>query len=481
MGKTFPIPALLLFSPLLLGLGCNNFEIPLRENRENTQPADELRIHIDRSLILDTEPLPLYAEGARGVVTWRADPALECRFEPGSGDRVLFFPPDLAGERVFRVIAEDEAKNSASVSITVVDEGQPPGPSDLLINEIAWAGTLTSAYDEYVELVNTTERPFYLHNWYIDNAAGKDIPILFSGRIEGQSCFVIANYGEGSEKSALECAVQFSDASISLSNSAFGPFALRNGEGALMDSVGDGGDHRLGINTPETRSSLSRYSWARSTRWTPEHWYTEGVSINLCDGTLGTPGAANSDVPFGGGSPVENAEAVLTEYAVDPDDDIGEDWAEVFIVKSGSMKNFVLTDLDGEDSPITRGVDMPVMKGEYYLVVWHTYEEGYDFETRGYLMEGNRIHIPDNPPTGTKDQIVLTCEGIFMDGLCYYTEGSDPFDNDESKMRGYGWEGEPILGKHAARALHGEGGYAPELSAACWDRTARSTPGAPND
>jgi hypothetical protein len=480
MGIQNLMPLALLYFSFLLADGCNNFEIPIRENRENAQPKIELRILFDRSLILDTEPLPLFTEGAIGVVTWHTDPPLECRFEPGSGNQVLFFPPDLDGESVVVIIAEDEDHNSASASITVVDEGQPPGPGDLLINEIAWAGTLTSAYDEYVELVNTTDRPFYLYNWSIDNAAGREIPVVFSGRIEGQSCFVIANYGEGSEKSALECTIQVSDASLSLSNSAFGPFSLRNSGGSLMDSVGDGEEHLLGINTPETRSSLSRYSWARSTLWTPEHWYTESISINLRDGTLGSPGAANSDVPYGSGSSSEDAEALLTEFAIDPHDDIGEDWAELFIVKSGSMKNFMLTDLDGEDSPITRGEDVAVVKGEYYLVIWHTYEESYDFDIRGYLIEGNRILIPDNPPTGTKDQIVLICSGLFMDGLCYYTEGSDFFDNDESRMRTYGWEGDPVEGKHAARTPCGEGGYSPELSAEYWDCNARPTPGAPN-
>jgi hypothetical protein len=483
MRTKLPLPALLLLLCLFLlsGPGCNNFEIPVRAGGGREQPEGELKIRCERAAILDTEPLTMEAENARGLVTWEADTSLECRFEPPSGDRVLFFPPDLTGSQEIAVIARDEGDAHASIRITVVDEGLPPEPGDLLINEVGWAGTLTSAYDEYLELINTAERPFYLFGWRIENAAGTGKPVVFSGRIEAKSWFVIANYDQGAEKSALECPVQVSDASLSLSNSCFGPFALRNDRGELMDRVGDGNDHLYGINSSDTRSSLSRYSWANSTRWTPEHWYTESVSVNLCDGTLGTPGAPNSDIPVGGGQGGENARGILTEYAIDPDDEIGEDWAEIFIMESGSLMSFVLTDLDGEDAPITCGQDISAVEGEYYVVVWHDYDEGYDFEAGGYLIEGNRIYIPDHPPAGTKDQIVLLCAGRFMDGLCYYTEGNSLYDDDEPRMREYGWTGDPVQGKHAARLSQEDGSFLSHPAAESWDANAQYTPGAPND
>jgi hypothetical protein len=130
---------------------------------------------------------------------------------------------------------------------------------------------------------------------------------------------------------------------------------------------------------------------------------------------------------------------------------------------------------------MTCGEDISADAGEYYLVVWHDYDEGYDFEDRGYLIEGNRIYIPDNPPAGTKDQIVLLCAGQFMDGLCYYSEGSPFFDDDEPRMREYGWTGDPIPGKHAARLPQGDGGFLSPQAAESWDTNAQQTPGAPND
>ena len=364
--------------------------------------------------------------------------------------------------------------------IHLIDAGDPPSLGDILINEIAWAGTLTSAYDEYIEIINQTDRPFYLNNWQIENAAGSGTPLTFSGKIDSGAVFLIANYGEGSEKTAISSSVQFAAASLSIPNSMFGPFVLTDGEGTIMDSVGDGGSPAFGINTPEIRSSVSRYTWSTTIQWSADSWYTEGQSVNLIDDTLGTPGAPNSDVPFHTGPDEGDALAILTEYAVDPTDNIGEDWAEIHITREGSIQNFILTDLDGQDGSITFGQDIQAAEGDYFLIIWHDYEDGYDFEANGYIIDENLIYIPDNPPTGTKDQIVLLCADHFLDGLCYHTEENDLFDNDEQLMRDYGWIGDPVLGKYAAKRYAEADQYENTMAATSWDIEADPTPGAAN-
>ena len=460
--------------------GCNNIETPVREKNENLGQNGELVIQCDHLDILDTEPLLLSVEGGTDDISWRVEPDTHGSFTPETGESVLFIPADISDEATVTIYAEDTEGNKGQLTLHLVDEGAPPSIGDILINEIAWAGTLSSAYDEYIEIVNRTDRTFYLNNWHIENGAGSGTPLPFSGKIEPASVFLIANYVEGSEKTAISCSIQFTAASLSISNSTFGPFVLTTGEGSIMDSVGDGGDYALGLNTPETRSSISRYTWSTTTQWSADSWYTESQSINLMDGTLGTPGAANSDEPFHAGPGEDDALAILTEYAVDPNDDIGEDWAEIHITRSGSMVNFVLTDLDGEDEPITFGLDVKAVAGDYFLVVWHDYDEGYDFETNGYIIDENTIYIPDNPPTGTKDQIVLLCAGFFLDGLCYYTEGNDFFDNDEQSMRDYGWTGDPVLGKYGSKRYVEENQYDNSLAASSWDTGAGATPGAAN-
>jgi hypothetical protein len=460
--------------------GCSNIETPVREGTEGLQETGELVIQCDHTEILDTEPLLLFLEGGTGDVFWCVQPENHGSFSPDTGEVVLFTPADISEDCSVTVTAEDSEGSRGQLTLYLVDEGAPPSSGEVLINEIAWAGTVSSAYDEYIELVNKSDRPFYLNNWYIENAAGMGTPLSFSGRIDPASLFIIANYAEGSEKTALSCPVQVATASLSISNSTFGPFVLNDAEGSIMDSVGDGGSHTLGINTPETRSPISRYTWSDATQWSQDSWYTESQSVNLTDGTLGTPGAPNSDKPFYTGPGEDDALAILTEYAVDPTDDIDEDWVEIHITRSGSMQNFVITDLDGQDESITHGVDIQAEAGDYWLIVWHDYPDDYDIEAQGYIIGENLIYIPENPPTGTKDQIVLLCSAHFLDGLCYYTEGNDPFDNDEQLMRDYGWTGDPVLGKYGAKRYAEGSLYDNTLAAESWNVGADPSPGAAN-
>ena len=46
----------------------------------------------------------------------------------------------------------------------------PPGPGDVVINEIAWMGTSHDSYDEWIELYNTTLLPVDIVNWSIYGA-----------------------------------------------------------------------------------------------------------------------------------------------------------------------------------------------------------------------------------------------------------------------------------------------------------------------
>jgi hypothetical protein len=102
-------------------------------------------------------------------------------------------------------------------------------------------------------------------------------------------------------------------------------------------------------------------------------------------------------------------------------------------------------------------------------VIWST----------AHHREENRFYIPDVNPTGTKDELVLLCETTFLDGLCYYSTDEPQFD-DLEEMRGYGWTGNPISGKYAARKRDEGGHYLGGLCAEIWNLEADPTPGAPN-
>jgi len=330
-----------------------------------------------------------------------------------------------------------------------------------------------------MELINKTDRPFYLGDWIVENGGGSGVRLGIYGRIEAEGVFLVTNYEYESGQSAITVRPDMSDARLSLVNSACGPFILKDRNETVMDTVGDGGGYRFGANEEGMRASMARYTNAYETSWDSEEWYTESLSVNLRDSTLGTPGEHNSDTPWGTGSVDDSACALITEYYIDPPEGPGMDWAELYITRGGSISPFTATDLDGEDSPITNGEEIIVQAGDYLLVVWHGGKDPY--ESGEFSREdGNTFYIPDTTPTGTKDQVVLLSGDLFVDGLAYTSvQELWDYDSDRDYMLGAGWSGDPIRAKHASRIKNG-GEYAEELCAGSWDTAAAATPGAEN-
>ena len=458
----------------LLFYGCTRVENPTRDTSEGVvAPTEPLTVFPDRNETLDTQPVAVEARGGRGEILWSTAPPYEHSVLPETGRRVLFSPPDLAHDGKITLIAADETRNTARAEISVADQGGPPLPGEVLINEIGWAGTLMSASDEYIELVNRSARALYLDGWTIENGAGSGVSLVFSTRIEAGSPLLVANYGTGSEKSAVLARVDCADSKLSISNDAFGPFILKDRGGTVFDRVGDGEKYPHGLNTKEVKSSMARYTHSSSQVWDPASWYTEGASLNLRDSTLGTPGARNSDLPYstgggGGAGSLDSTRAIISEYFIDAHDGVGEDWAEFYVTKGGSVKTFVLTDLDGDDSPITGGSEISVEEGETILVVWA--------DAPG--QTGATYFIADSNPTGTKDELVLLCGGSFLDGVCYSADGLPP--DDFATLQEFGWKGDPVRSKHAARVTDESGTYSAVLGAEAWTSTAQPTPGERN-
>jgi len=469
MRIAFLIIVIFALSFFLNGSGCTKIETPVRSSSDDTGMED-LSILPEKYEILDTEPVRIEAQGGIGIIEWKTEPLFENTFYPETGNPVLFTPPDLSVDTVITINAVDEMNNSAYADISVIDEGLPPEPGDILINEIAWSGTLTSASDEYIELINKTDRVFYLDNWIIENEAGTGTRFLFYGKINPGLLFLISNYDQGSEKTAITSGIDYADLGLAIPNSKPGPFVLKTYDGIVFDTVGDGVEYLYGINSSELRSSMSRYTFSSSTEWDPDSWYTESVSVNLLDETLGTPGAENSNIPYNTGLSEDDAAAIITEYFIDVNEDIIEDWVELYITKSGNIKNFIVTDLDGtSDASITNGYDVYVTEGNYILVIWSI----------SYLYDENLFYIPDVNPTGTNDELVLLCSGVFLDGLCYTSDGNKP-DDFEDLVNKYGWIGDPITGKHASKKIDENEDYINDLEAASWNTAAEPTPGEVN-
>ncbi len=441
--------------------GCTKIDIPVKE-----EDAEELQIKAEYMEILDTQPLIVSVANSKLDIVWNSKIESDINssgyFTPTNGNRVVYVPPDIEENCSVRIVATefDKLQNNtreAYIDIKVMDEGRPPEAGDILLNEIAWAGTLKSSYDEYVELVNRTNRTFYLNNWSIKNAAGSGKSLVFSGLIKPKGVFLITNYVD-SDKSSIVRNPDYSVSAVAFSNSKFGPFILMDDEGNIFDTVGDGRDYIYGINTKDTRASMARYTQSTTYDWDESSWYTEGRSINFSDETFGTPGEINSNVSYGSAEIEGSAEGMITEFYIDAKDEIGEDWVEILITRSGNIKNFMITDLDGDDSLITNGDSVELEKGSYILVVW-----GDEFN-----MDDNVFTVPDTNPTGTKDELVLLNSGRFMDALCYYSTDDVQFD-DEEKIKEYGWEGDPVKSKYGSRRMMSDGNYDPSLSSGAWD------------
>lgn len=469
------LTTILIFSLFINGSGCNKVATPVKEETEGEgengdETPDVIQIVADKNEILDTEPLLFEAQGGSGLITWFTEPPFENCFSSLTDTSVLFKPPDVSQNMVITIKAIDEKGVSGQAAISIIDEGNPPQVGEILINEIAWAGTLKSSYDEYIELINRTDRSFYLNSWVVENAAGTGIPLTFSGKILGSSLFLITNYAQDGEQTAIICPVSFVSPDLSLKNDQFGPYILKNQTGTVFDTVGDGGkSYPYGLNDQDIKSSLCRYTYSNSTVWDSNSWYTECVSINFKDGTLGTPGAPNSDSPYNTGATEDDALAIITEYFIDANDQIGEDWVELCITKSGNIKNFTLTDLDGTDPSITNGIDVYLSEGDYVILIWST----------SYIQDGNQFYIPDTNPTGTKDELVLLCDTHFLDGLCYTSDGLNP-DDYNRLVDEYGWQGLPINGKHASKRIDENANYINDREASSWDTEKGPTPGKVN-
>lgn len=69
-------------------------------------------------------------------------------FQPETGPEVLFVPPNIDSGLIITINAKDEDSRVTQTSMRIIDKGIPPQPGEILINELAWGGTLKSSYDE---------------------------------------------------------------------------------------------------------------------------------------------------------------------------------------------------------------------------------------------------------------------------------------------------------------------------------------------
>jgi hypothetical protein len=159
----------------------------------------------------------------------------------------------------------------------------------IVIQEVAWAGSSRSNADEWIELANLGSATASVAGWSVRGAgtSGRDIPIPDGAEIPPYGTYLIANYAEDHENSALEARVALATSTVSISNSALG-LELRNADGLAVDRAGDGTAPFAGSSDP--RASMIRISDTNGDyeqSWTAATT-SRGFKAGAAD--LGTPG-----------------------------------------------------------------------------------------------------------------------------------------------------------------------------------------------
>lgn len=175
---------------------------------------------------------------------------------------------------------------------------------DIVINEVAWGGSILSAADEWIELRNTRDFPISLAAWGIGAAGSGSTSLPISGTIPANGLFLISNYATTHANAAISNLLTSDLVTTALSLADAGEhLVLTDQVGKLIDETPlphpgwPAGVHD--IVTP-LYQSMER-DLLPGDGSDPDNWHT--CSGPVCDSTLywdvqassyGTPGYPNS-------------------------------------------------------------------------------------------------------------------------------------------------------------------------------------------
>lgn len=164
-------------------------------------------------------------------------------------------------------------------------------PRDVVVNEVAWMGTLAYGTDEWIELKNNTSTPITLNGWTLTNTAG--ISVMLNGVIPAHGYYLL----ERTDDDAIRDIPADQLFTKGLPNSSPDYLVLRDDTRAVIDSAnGDGGGWPAGVASPDYRSMERIDPLAADT---DSNWASnDGITRNGLDANgnpiNGTPGQPNS-------------------------------------------------------------------------------------------------------------------------------------------------------------------------------------------
>lgn len=204
------------------------------------------------------------------------------------GMMVLVFAGGLEGS-----VRAEEAAAAASVG-------------DVVINEVAWMGTVDNTSDEWIELYNTTDAPIDIANWSI-SGANTGVCLDFSAAdaaptttIPAHGFLIYANHEDDVRSDGGTNIVDIRDATIGMNDSSPGQLVLYGDSACAGNAIdtanqlsgdwfaGDSGDKRTMERKDPTASGTDSSNWCTN----------DGITRNGLDAggnvISGTPKAQNS-------------------------------------------------------------------------------------------------------------------------------------------------------------------------------------------
>lgn len=179
------------------------------------------------------------------------------------------------------------------------------GAGSVVINEIAWAGTIDNANDEWIELYNTTSQPIDLAGWYIEDDY-VDKYTIASGTIPAKGYFLIEDNDNAVSNISADAVI-----GLSLANSG-DSLILKTAANTVIDSIGAGGGMwYAGDNT--SKASMERIDpsvLVDSAQNFASATSGNGSLSSSGSAILGTPKGQNS--VFSGGQGVASVEFDLS-------------------------------------------------------------------------------------------------------------------------------------------------------------------------
>lgn len=178
---------------------------------------------------------------------------------------------------------------SPTLTLTSPPGPTPAAPGIVLIHEIAWAGTIASASDEWIELHNAGTDPVDLTGWRLTDHA--DISILLRGVLPAGTFYLLERTDDRTVSDVP--AQQIYTGSLSNSGESL---TLTDSTGATIDTANRSGGTWPG-GSASTRASMER----RGPDDVPAHWGTASLPGFAHDAAghpiVGTPGGPNSVLP----------------------------------------------------------------------------------------------------------------------------------------------------------------------------------------